>query len=106
MRQKVLFFIILIILFFVGLFIGSKNTTKESFKEGFDETFKKSFRKNFVFSCIGKEKSQEIIDLCNCSADEALNQLTVRELQNVFSARKFIQEQILPKCANDLGMEI
>ncbi|MBP9854305.1 MAG: hypothetical protein KBD53_05520 [Candidatus Omnitrophica bacterium] len=97
-----------IVIFICVLFIGFivYISSSDKFKEAFNNTFKESFKKNFLLSCTGTDKSEKMLSLCTCIADETLKELTVEELKNMIKAQKYIEENIVPKCVGLNDAEI
>lgn len=93
-NRKIL--VIVSVLLIGGMAYGVSQS--DGFKESYKKSFKISFKKSFLVNCIGSDKSQKMADVCNCIADESLNQLTIKELNNKDYAQKYIKEHIMPQC--------
>ena len=98
MRVVLSFFVLFIVFFIIGVYVVTRSDFKKSFEESYQKSFKSSFKMTFMLTCRGLDKSQQRMTLCDCIGNELLNQLSVEELKNQNSSKKYIEVYILPGC--------
>ena len=71
----------------------------EEFKESFDAGFKERYKEDFMADCSAAvEDNEELMALCICTVNLALDQLTVAELSEDALNKKIVSEKIVPQC--------
>jgi len=86
--------------FLCTLFFGALlSACSDEFKESFDAGFKEQYKEDFMADCSAAvEDNQELMALCICTVNLALEQLTVAELTEDAFNKKIIAEKIVPQC--------
>lgn len=64
----------------------------------FEKAYAVSFRSTFITSCVGPDAPEVKMKICECSADGALAQLTVKQLDDQKTAIEYIKTNVLPRC--------
>lgn len=90
----------LVILLKEGVVEGSWESFKKSYNESYDRAFIKRFRTNFIQSCRGGYSSDTIEKVCECCADQAIAQLTVKQLQDKAFVNEYIGKNIVSSCVD------
>ena len=70
----------------------------EESKDLFDDLFAKGFKTFFIRSCQRADSSEEKRNYCECCADQAIAELTVKQLADFKSAAEHIKKNIVPGC--------
>lgn len=92
--------LLLVVIFMSGFIQGFTRSFSQAYSGSYDKTFAKSFRAGFVFRCKGSDLSPVKQSFCECCADEAIAQLTVKQLQDVSFAKEYIKGNIVPGCVD------
>ena len=61
-------------------------------------SYKKRYKRSYMTHCVGSRQSKVLESVCECSADEALKQLTAKQLEDQQFSIDYIQAKILPGC--------
>lgn len=70
----------------------------DSSREEFDKTFNATFRTSLVTNCSQSNNMKATEDICNCIADDMLENLSKRELLNINNAKKYMETVATEKC--------
>lgn len=82
------------------LILGALLTAcSEEFKESFDDGFKERYKEDCMSDCSAAvEDNEELMELCICTVNLVIEQLTVAELVDDAFNRTIISERLVPQC--------
>ena len=84
---------IIVLVFLMFIFSCS-----DSSREEFDKTFNATFRTSLVTNCSQSNNMKATEDICNCIADDMLENLSKWELLNINNAKKYMETVATEKC--------